>query len=83
MFAITQHSRDEELMNLFIKFFNCGKVYTRKNPRTPRCDFIVQAARPVIDKLIPHFDKYPLLAVKQKYYICFKKAMTIIDLKDH
>lgn len=28
-FQITQHSRDNFLMNLFIHFFDCGKVHIR------------------------------------------------------
>jgi hypothetical protein len=43
-FHIAQHSKDIELMKLFIKFFNCGVVHLRSNSATPRCDFIVQDA---------------------------------------
>lgn len=43
-FHIAQHSKDLDLMHLFIKFFNrsCGIVVVRSNTSTPRCDFIVQ-----------------------------------------
>ena len=34
-------------------------------------------------KILPHFDTYPLLNLKQKDYICFKKCMTTIKLKKH
>ena len=57
-FHIAQHSKDIELMKLF-KFFNCGVVHLRSNSATPRCDFIVQDATSLLNKIIPHFDLYP------------------------
>jgi hypothetical protein len=77
-FHITQHSKDIELLKLFIKFFNCGVVNLRSNPLTPRCDFIVQDISSLLDKIIPHFDLYPILNLKHKDYICFKEALLII-----
>jgi hypothetical protein len=67
-FHIAQHSKDIKLMELFIKFFNCGVVHLRSNSATPRCDFIVQDVSSLLDKIIPHFDQYPLLNLKQKDY---------------
>ena len=82
-FHIAQHSRDLELMKLFIKFFSCGVVHLRSNSATARCDFIVQDASSLLDKIIPHFDLYPVLNLKQKDYICFKECMSMIKLKKH
>lgn len=82
-FHIAQHVKDLELMKLFIKFFNCGSVNVRSNTATPRCDYIVQDATSLLEKILPHFDTYPLLNLKQEDYICFKKCMTIIKLKQH
>lgn len=82
-FHIAQHSKDVELMKLFIKFFNCGVVHLRSNSATPRCDFIVQDVSSLLDKIIPHFDLYPLLNLKQKDYICFKECMLMIKSKKH
>lgn len=82
-FHIAQHVKDLELMKLFIKFFNCGSVNVRSNTATPRCDYIVQDATSILEKILPHFDTYPLLNLKQEDYICFKKCMTIIKLKQH
>ena len=81
-FHIAQHIRDIELMNLFSKFFNCGTVYTRRNS-SERCDFVVQDINMLISKIIPHFDIYPILNLKYKDYICFKKALNIIKSKQH
>jgi hypothetical protein len=81
-FHIAQHIRDIELINLFNKFFNCGNVYVRTN-LSERCDFVVQDIKLLISNIIPHFDSYPILNLKYKDYICFKKALNIIQLKQH
>ena len=70
-FHIAQHVKDLELMKLFIKFFDCGSVGVRSNTTTPRCDFYVQDSTLIIEKILPHFDAYPLLNLKQEDYICF------------
>jgi len=82
-FHIAQHIKDLELLKLFIKFFDCGVVALRSNLATPRCDFIVQNTASILDKILPHFDRYPLLNLKEEDYICFKECMTIIKLKKH
>ena len=96
-YHIAQHSKDLELMQLFIKFFGTGKVVVRSNTSTPsppgdpsgtgsrqgRCDFLVQDTSFLLDKIISHFDLYPLLNLKQKDFICFKKALLLIKEKKH
>ena len=93
-FHIAQHSKDIARlsplcvaeggkMRLFIKFWGCGVVNLRSNLSTPRCDFIVQDITYLL-KIIPHFDLYPLLNIKPKDYICFKKAaIFMVKLKKH
>jgi hypothetical protein len=72
-------------------------LHLRSNSATPRCDFIAQDVtsvfffvvtpykkkKKVLGKIIPHFDLYPLLNLKQKDYICFKECMSIIKSKKH
>jgi hypothetical protein len=68
-------------MKLFIKFFGCGSVNKRSN--TLRCDYIVQDTLNLMEKILPHFDKYPLLNLKQEDFKCFKECMAIIKSKQH
>jgi len=81
-FHVTQHIKDIKLINLFSKFFKCGTVYLRSNS-SERCDFVVQDINSILSKIIPHFDNYPILNLKYEDYICFKKALKIIQLKQH
>lgn len=82
-FHIAQHIKDKKLLKLFIKFFDCGVVAVRSNLSTPRCDFIIQNTSSILHKVLPHFDTYPVLNLKQEDYICFKQCMTIIKDKQH
>lgn len=82
-FYITQQSKDLDVINLFIKFFNCGFVNIRSNPKTPTGDYIVQEANSLLEKVRPHFDSYPLFNLKNKDFLCFKEGMSIIKQKQH
>lgn len=82
-FHVAQHSKDIELMRLLINFFNSGVVNLRSNLSIARCDFLVQDRNSLLEKVIPHFDKYPLLNLKQKDFFCFKTCMNIIKVKGH
>lgn len=73
-FAITQHSKDLELMKLFINFFKCGKINIRK--KNFRCDYYIQDSKKINNHIISHFDKYPLQNKKTKDFLYFKKALT-------
>jgi len=70
-------------MELFIEFFGCGKVYSRTNLSSPRCDFIVQDAPSLLNIIILHFEEFPLQNVKNLDYQDFKSAIYLVRNKDH
>ena len=95
-FHIAQHSKDLELMQMFVQFFGCGKVEVRSNIRTPlsprrspwarpkgRCDFIIQDTSFLLEKVVGHFDLYPLFNLKHEDYLCFKQALLLVKEKKH
>jgi hypothetical protein len=76
-FSITQHNKDIILMNKFIEFFNCGKVFNREFKF--RCYFMIQDKTNLIKFVLPHFDQYPLETIKQLDYIEFKECLLLIE----
>ena len=62
-------------MKLFILFFECGKVNIRSNNK--RCDYYVQDFPIIYNKIITHFDKFPLYNVKSLDFQSFKQAATL------
>jgi LAGLIDADG endonuclease len=60
LYVVTQHIRDEFLLNSFIDFFECGHTYSYFNYVEFRC----QSFKDNYEKIIPFFNKYPILGVK-------------------
>lgn len=74
-FILTQHLRDEDLLKGFESFFCCGKFLFRKNLFA--VDFKVSGLKDLTDKIIPFFEKYPLLGTK---IISFKRLCLVVDV---
>lgn len=80
-FSLSQHSRDKVLMENLIRFLGCGRcslASTRKE-----VNFIVSTYSDISKIIIPLFQKYPLLGIKQKDFLDFSEVADIIKSKDH
>jgi hypothetical protein len=80
-FIVTQHSRDEELINSFINYLGCGRM--KLDRRFPAIYFVVSRFADVTGKIIPFFKKYPLQSVKSFDYENFCKVAEIMKVKGH
>jgi hypothetical protein len=78
-FSITQHQRDLDLVKGFIDYLGCGGYYLARK----EVNFIISKFPDIDSKIIPLFNKYPLLGTKQKDYLDFLKAAELIRSKDH
>lgn len=82
IFQLTQHNRDEQLMTSFIDYLGCGNVYkVYKDNEAVR--FTVTKFNDLTDKVIPFFDKYPILGVKYLDYLDFVKIIKLMKVKAH
>ena len=79
-FVITQHARDTQLLELLAAYLGCG--FVKSNIDTTKI-FVVYRAADINDKVIPFFDKYPLVGAKFKDYYGFRKAVNLIEDKAH
>ena len=80
-FQITQHSRDEVLMKTLEEYLGCGRYYPLSNKDVG--DFVVSRLSDITDKIIPLFEKYPILGVKAFDFRDFCKASKLIKDKAH
>lgn len=80
-FVLTQHSRDEKMLQGFIKFFGCGTYTLRKNNLAG--DFIVFKLEEINSKIIPFFLQYPLLGSKALSFQYFYQGAEIMNNKGH
>lgn len=80
-FIVTQHIRDKLLIKYLINYLDCGIFNERKG--VAACDFKVRSIADLNQKIIPFFDKYPIMGVKAQAYADFCRAGNLIDKKSH
>lgn len=78
-FSLVQHSRDEHLMKSLVNYFGFGKAYTYKSNTEFKC----QGFANNFEKVIPFFQKYPILGVKSLDFEDWCKVAKLIKNKDH
>jgi hypothetical protein len=78
-FNLAQHSRDEWLMRSLIDYFDCGNVYFHREG----IEYRIRKFSDQTDKVIPLFNKYPIIGVKSKDFADFCKAAELIKNKAH
>jgi len=73
-FKLKLHSKDRELLQRILNFFNVGKIYTRKD------GYIEYIVNPMKDMqvIINHFNNYPLISQKFSDYKIFKLVFELI-----
>lgn len=75
-FLLGQHSRDEQLIRSLVGYFDCGNIYLRKNKEV--IDYYVEKYSDLTEKIIPFFNKYPILGVKNQDFKDFCRVVSLI-----
>ena len=78
VFQITQHKRDEKLLKLLIKYFDCGNIYKIGDA----FDFRVSKFNDIIKIIIPFFQKYKIQGVKALDFVDFCKVAVMVEQKN-
>lgn len=80
-FQITQHTRDKILLQKIVNYLGCGHY----REITKNCDgkFEVESLKDINNKIIPFFDKYPLVGAKAKDYFDFKEVAELMKKGAH
>jgi hypothetical protein len=79
IFSIELHNKDIYLLEQIQTFFGVGKVY---KSQYSAC-YTVQSFEDISLKIIPHFNKYPLLTKKEKDFLLFKEIVNLLNNKIH
>jgi hypothetical protein len=79
---IKMHEKDRALIQSIQDFFG-GIGHVSKPNTTSMVEFRVSAVKELVDVIIPHFDKYPLLTKKYSDYYLFKQIVFKILNKEH
>ncbi len=81
-FELALNVKDRLLLNLLQETMgNAGNIYY--NPQDDTYKYRVSNTEGLINFVIPHFQKYPLLTQKRVDFELFVKIIKIIDVKEH
>ena len=78
--SISQHSRDDSLLNVIMNYLDCG-VIERPSTRPNVVNFVVYKFDDICEKVIPFFKNYPLQGIKYLDYVDFCKVVNLLNNK--
>ncbi|RMZ69699.1 LAGLIDADG endonuclease [Pyrenophora seminiperda CCB06] len=79
MFTITQHTRDEALINSLVNYLKGGLITKSRNSTV----FYVSNLKDVNQIIIPFFEKYPFKGAKLLDYLDWCEAARMLQNKEH
>lgn len=79
IFIIGQHSKDKALIQSFVFYLGVGRFSLSKKVAYYTCSKLSDN----LSKILPFFQKYPILGIKSNDFNDWKKACEIVKAKDH
>jgi hypothetical protein len=79
-FSIILNNKDKKLLEEIQHFFGVGSI-TEKTTR-PEVQYSVTSIKD-LEKIVNHFDNFPLISAKSSDYILWREAFEIIKSKEH
>ncbi len=80
-FSVSQNEDRAQILFLMQKVFKTG--FIRRDYSDKTLKYEVRSLNDLINKIIPHFGKYPLLSDKQKDFEFFKKVCYLMQKELH
>ena len=68
-FAVGQNYDRREVLDLMMEYFNCG--FMRRDYADKTLKYEIRSLYELLEKVIPHFMKFPLKSSKQKDFLLF------------
>ena len=80
-FSVSQNEDRAQPLFLMQQVFKCG--FIRRDYSDKTLKYEVRSLDDLVNKIIPHFKKYPLLSAKQKDFNLFKKVCFLMQKEMH
>ena len=80
-FRIPQHERDINLIEVLFKYFGSGVI--EKHTQFPAITLVIVKFSHIIEKVIPFFELYPLIGIKQRDFLDWCKTARLMKDKLH
>ena len=78
-FGIELHKRHKAILEMFMKYFGVGTVTERVRDGKPKSIYTVQTLSEIVNVIIPHFVKYPLISQKKADFLLFNAIVEILN----
>jgi hypothetical protein len=85
-FVITQGKKSLSALELFERYFKCGKIYVNKrydNHKENLYRYCVRSLKDLNEKIIPFFKRNKLITAKQNDFEIFAQIVEILNEKKH
>jgi LAGLIDADG endonuclease len=79
--SVSQNHDRSEVLHAIQRYFECGTIRPDRSDRTVKWE--IRSLRLLVEKVIPHFDTYPLLSGKQQDFLAFAEICRRMTLKEH
>jgi hypothetical protein len=80
-FSLSLNERDRELLGDLQAFFECGWIRESRSDRTFKYE--VRSVPELSDRIVPHFEAYPLRGAKRHSFSGFAEVCQMIGQGDH
>ena len=80
-FSLSQHKRNRSLLFKLKEYFGCGSIRFSKKDQTYK--FEVRSLKDLKEKILPHFEKFPLEGEKAKDFKVLKEIVEMMERKEH
>lgn len=81
VFQVYQHERHRSALEVCQVVFGTGNIY-RKSGIHPVLNFSIDSRRSLLERVIPFFEKYPLLT-KRSEFLKFREILNAMEQKEH
>ena len=80
-FTVSQHERSAEVLKMLLRHFACGSLRHNRSDQTVKYE--VRSLKDLIERIIPHFESFPLQTSKRNDYEHIKKICFLMQKKAH
>ena len=80
-FSISQNKTSRDVLFKIKDFFGCGSIRPSKKDNTYKYE--VRSLKELEERIIPHFEKYPLHTAKKKDFLIFKEIIHLMRKGQH
>ena len=80
-FSVSQNRDRAEVLQMFKEYFECGTIRPDRSDKTIKYE--TRCISDLVEKVIPHFEKYPVLSGKQKEVKVFTEICRMMYEKEH